>query len=83
MKKPKAPKIPALPPPPTPAPPPPPPSEDPELKAKRDEAAAAEKTKLQNRRGSSRTIATSPMGVLGAAPTNAPGLKGYLGGAQS
>jgi hypothetical protein len=41
--------------------------------------AAEERNKLQLKRGSSRTIATSPQGVLGAAPTSRPELKGSLG----
>lgn len=77
---------PSPPPPPTPKPAPiPPPAPtvvetDPELKLKRDEAAVTEKVKIQSRRGYGRTIATSPLGVLGSAPINRPELKGSLGG---
>lgn len=56
--------------------------EDAELKKKRDEATAAEKSRLSGKRGNSRTIATSPLGVLGAAPVNKPELQGSLGGTQ-
>jgi uncharacterized protein (DUF1800 family) len=41
--------------------------------------AAEERAKLAQRRGTGRTIATSPQGVLGAAPTSRPELKGTLG----
>ncbi len=45
----------------------------------RDEAVVAEKVKIQTKRGISRTIATSALGVLGAAPINKPELRGTLG----
>jgi hypothetical protein len=57
---------------------PPPQAPDPADKVAK-EKEAEERQKVQMKRGSSRTVATSPMGVLGAAPTNAPELKGSLG----
>lgn len=51
---------------------------DPESEAAKKKAAE-ERAKLQQRRGSSKTVATSPMGVTGAAPTSRPELKGTLG----
>lgn len=51
---------------------------DPEAEAAKKKAAE-ERAKLQSKRGASRTIATSPVGVLGAAPTSRPDLRGTLG----
>ena len=51
---------------------------DPESEAAKKKAAE-ERAKLQLKRGASRTIATSPVGVLGAAPTNRADLRGTLG----
>ena len=52
---------------------------DPEAEANKKKQAE-ERAKIQMRRGTSKTVATSPMGVLGAAPTSRPELKGQLGG---
>lgn len=53
----------------------------PDANQKAKEAAAAAKLNAQRRGAGSmnRTLATSPEGVLGAAPTNKPALKGSLG----
>ena len=51
---------------------------DPEDEAAKKKAAE-ERMKLQQKKGTGRTIATSPMGVLGAAPVSRPELKGTLG----
>jgi len=51
---------------------------DPEAEANKKKAAE-ERAKLQSRRGTGKTVATSPQGVLGAAPTSRPELKGSLG----
>jgi len=51
---------------------------DPESEAAKKKAAE-ERAKLQLKRGASRTVATSPVGVLGAAPTNRADLRGTLG----
>lgn len=51
---------------------------DPEAEANKKKAAE-ERAKLQARRGAGRSVATSPMGVLGSAPTSRPELKGSLG----
>lgn len=51
---------------------------DPESEAAKKKAAE-ERMRLQMKKGSSRTVATSPVGVLGAAPVNKPELKGSLG----
>jgi hypothetical protein len=60
--------------------PPPPPDPDANEQAK---AAAAEARSRERRRATSgsmnKTLATSPEGVMGAAPINAPQLKSNLG----
>ena len=40
---------------------------------------AEERTKINQKRGTAKTIATGPQGVLGSAPTSRPELKGTLG----
>lgn len=72
------PKMPPPPPPPVTPPPPETPPSNTEAKAAAAEAKSRERRRAQA--GSmNKTLATSPEGVLGTAPTSAPALKSNLG----
>ena len=62
-----------------PAPQPAPATPDANEEAKAAAAAAKVNAQRRNKTGMNNTLAGSPEGVLGAAPTNKPALKGTLG----